>query len=87
MIDIGIMLKPPEEPYMVRSGSGSSLASDPKFIDNSRRRNSNWLFDNSPNLGRRGSTLAPSMNPSGGRRGSIMDMARVLGTKITSRKM
>ena len=86
MIDIGIMLKPPEEPYMVRSGSGSSLASDPKFIDNSRRRNSNWLLA-SPNLNRRGSTLAPSMNPSGGRRGSIMDMARVLGTKITSRKM
>ena len=64
------MLKVPgqEEPYMGRRGS--AFAPDPNFIDNTRRRNSNFLLAASPRLGRK------TASPNPGRKAILPDMAR-----------
>ena len=49
---------------------GSAFAPDPNFIDNTRRRNSNFLLAASPRLGRK----VASPNP--GRKAVIPDMGR-----------
>ena len=65
------MLKVPgqDEPNMGRRGS--SFAPDPNFLDNSRRRNSNFrLASNSPCLTRK------TASPNPGRKAMIPDMSR-----------
>ena len=77
-------------PYMGRRGS--YLAPDPNFVDNTRRRGSRIIGINAdmPNLGRRGSSMVPNMDPmgmgAGKRRGSILDGAREIVNKMNFKK-
>jgi hypothetical protein len=84
------MLKPPGFNPERR---GSAFLADPTFTDNSRRRGS--IFNSNLNahiasLGGRGSTMLPSMDPSGtgvvNRRSSILDGVPKINQKLVKRQ-